>query len=94
MQTYDSSKGIDCLGEGDNTTAMVLISPTIKESIICTEPTYQMDIYPTILHVIGCTDPAWRGVGLDLLGNEPRSLNSREAAELSDKLIRGKYFSK
>ena len=94
MQTYASSKGIDCLGEGDNTTAMVLISPTIKESIICTEPTYQMDIYPTILHVIGCTDPAWRGVGLDLLGNEPRSLNSREAAELSDKLIRGKYFSK
>jgi phosphoglycerol transferase MdoB-like AlkP superfamily enzyme len=94
MQAYAASKEITCLGDGDNTTAIMLYSPDFKKTIIDDRVTHQMDIYPSVLHMIGCDVPEWRGVGLDLLGDEPRFLNGHQAVELSDKLIRGRYFSK
>lgn len=94
LKAYASSKGLECLGNGDNYVPGIFWSPTFKKAIINNERTFQMDIYPTILHMIGCETPSWRGVGMDLLGDEPRLMNWHEAVELSDKLIRSKYFSK
>lgn len=94
MQAYAEYKGISCLGTGENTTALMLYSPNFKNPKMDERITYQMDIYPSVLHMIGCDVPEWRGVGMDLLGDEPRFLNGQQAVELSDKLIRGRYFSK
>lgn len=94
MKAYAASKGITCLGIGGNTTALMLYSPTFKTPVYDTNPTYQMDIYPSVLHMIGCEKPEWKGVGWDVLGDEPRYLNGQVAKELSDILIRSRYFSK
>ena len=93
MQQYAASKGITCLGDGPNMLPLVLYSPTLTEPVTCEEPTFQMDIYPTVLHLIGCNAPAWRGVGLDLLGDEPRTIGLEVARPLCDKLIRSQYFT-
>ncbi len=92
MQEYAKSNGITCLGDGVNTTALMLYSPIFTKSIRNNDATYQMDIYPSVTHMIGCTEPEWKGVGLDLLGATPRLLDMKQATELSDKLIRGRYF--
>ena len=91
MQEYAKSKGIACLGDGVNTTALMMYSPRFSRSIHMDEATFQMDIYPSVMHMIGCEEPEWRGVGLDLLGTTPRLLDMNQATELSDKLIRGRY---
>lgn len=92
MKEYADAKGIDCLGDSDNYVPCVFWSPMFKKPNVNNEEIYQMDIYPTILHMIGCETPSWKGVGLDLLGNEPRILDRNEALDLSDKLIRSRYF--
>lgn len=94
MKAYAESKGITCIGAEGNRTALMLYSPHFKQPVIDDRVTYQMDIYPSVMHMIDCENPAWRGVGMDLLGTKTRYLNSDEAFSLSDKLIRGRYFSK
>ena len=94
MQNYAASKGINCLDTETNTTMLMLWSPEFKQSVFYEGPTYQMDIYPTILHLIGCESPAWHGVGKDLINDDPRIMTHSTARMLSDKLIRGNYFSK
>ena len=93
MKDYAASKGITCLGNGANTTALMMYSPTFTTSMHSGDATFQMDIYPSVMHMIGCEEPEWRGVGLDLLGTQPRLLDMNQATELSDKLIRGRYFT-
>ena len=101
MKDYAASKGISCLGQGANTTPFVLYSPCFTESKWEENDVLQMDIYPTVLHLIGCTEPAWRGFGLDLLSaacdtvpyDSLRFFGHSDARELSDKLIRSRYFS-
>ena len=92
MQDYAQSKGIDCLGNDVNTSPLILYSPTFTQTTVSEDEILQMDIYPTILHMIGCTAPAWKGVGMDLLGDEPRTISREAARDLSDKLIRSRYF--
>lgn len=94
MKDFAAGKGIDCLGRGYNATPFLLYSPTFTRSIFEERDAYQMDVYPTVLHLIGCTKPAWKGFGLDLLGDSTRLFGRDEARALSDKLIRSRYFSK
>lgn len=93
MQQYAENKGISCLGTGVNTTPFILYSPTFNKAVYDERDIYQMDIYPTILHMIGCFEPAWKGLGLDLLGDGSRLFGTDNARALSDKLIRSRYFS-
>ena len=94
MKAYAEANNISCLGQGWNTTPFLIYSPAFTHSVFEERDTYQMDIYPTVLHLIGCTKPAWKGFGLDLLGDSLRLFGSDDARTLSDKLIRSRYFSK
>ena len=93
MKDYAAAKNITCLGNGYNTTPFLMYSPTFTSSVFEERDTYQMDVYPTILHLIGCSCPAWKGFGLDLLGDSTRLFGTDDARTLSDKLIRSRYFS-
>ena len=102
MKEYAASRGVSCLGTGYNTSPFILYSPCFTQMRQDENDTYQMDIYPTVLHMMGCYDPAWRGLGLDLLAdschsvtpNATRLFGTSDSRELSDKLIRSRYFSK
>ena len=79
----------------NNNTAFVAFSPTLKESIIIEEQTYQMDAFPTILHLIGCDHYYWKGFGINLMDStslKNRNINEQEAFDLSDKMIRSNFF--
>lgn len=76
---------------------LIIYSPNISNRIEIDEECYQMDIYPTILHLIGCEDYYWKGFGVNLLDSAARHnrpCTEEEAYQLSDKLIRSKWFAK
>lgn len=72
---------------------LIMYSPTLTESTIYDQRCYQVDIYPSILGLIGCKNPKWEGTGMNLLDTIPRRLETEQVYSLSDKLIRGHYFS-
>jgi hypothetical protein len=54
-----------------------------------------MDIYPTVLALLQATDYDWKGFGVNLCDSTARRnrpLNPRQAAVLSDRMIRNDYF--
>lgn len=73
--------------------ALVVYSPMIKEKMLNSDISYQMDIYPTILDVMGCRDYLWRGLGRSLLHPEQRPISIDSAWTLSDKIIRSNYMN-
>lgn len=82
---------------GHSFTPLIIYSPNIKGNVQIADTCYQMDVYPTIMPLIGCEDYYWKGLGVNLLDSTARyhrPLTEQEAYQLSDKLIRSKYFDR
>lgn len=94
MMRYCQKHGQDYNAQ-DDCLPLVIYSPEIVGNPHVTAEAYQMDIYPTVLHLLGAEQYDWKGFGVNLLDAkaiENRPFDSKEAARLSDKMIRNDYF--
>lgn len=76
---------------------LIILSPTINNSVKIDDLCYQMDIFPTILHCIGIDDYYWKGFGVNVMDSmalQNRFMSETDAYNLSDKMIRTDYFNK
>jgi len=73
---------------------LIIYSPTIDKKR-SEDMFFQMDVYPTIMSEIGCKDYYWKGFGINLLDSiKVRTIDSQQACDLSDKLIKSNFFEK
>ncbi|MBQ4507959.1 MAG: sulfatase-like hydrolase/transferase [Paludibacteraceae bacterium] len=94
MMRYSREHGLD-YNAADDCLPLIIRSPHIKGNIHVTDEAYQMDIYPTVLSLLQATDYDWKGFGVNLCDSTARHnrpLNPRQAAVLSDRMIRNDYF--
>jgi phosphoglycerol transferase MdoB-like AlkP superfamily enzyme len=94
MMRYSREHGLD-YNAYDDCLPLVIWSPRISGNIHVTDEAYQMDIYPTVLALLQAEDYDWKGFGVNLcdsVARNNRNLNPRQAAVLSDRMIRNNYF--
>lgn len=78
------------LGSNANNVLPLYICNVEGISGISNKPMNQIDVFPTLLQILGI-EQDWKGFGYSAFSNK-RSTITKEMQDISDKILKGKYF--